>query len=135
MSSAEPRSIPGDCRSGQKRGGGHEGQDDGVGPCAANGAPGLSDHLGHAAGAVRRPHGGPGGARRAQARVRQPGILGPGHFMGEGCLNGHPLRIATARAVECVITRIKKATMLATIHAQPDFSELFMAHLLTGTVA
>jgi hypothetical protein len=55
--------------------------------------------------------------------------------MGEGCLNGHPLRIATARAVECVITRIKKATMLATIHAQPDFSELFMAHLLTGTVA
>jgi CRP-like cAMP-binding protein len=24
-------------------------------------------------------------------------ILGPGHFFGEGCLNGHPLRIATAR--------------------------------------
>ena len=23
-------------------------------------------------------------------------ILGPGHFFGEGCLNGHPLRIATA---------------------------------------
>jgi hypothetical protein len=33
-------------------------------------------------------------------------ILGPGHFFGEGCLNGHPLRIATTRAVdECVITR------------------------------
>ena len=59
-------------------------------------------------------------------------ILGPGHFMGEGCLNGHPLRIATARAVDgCVITRIEKATMLATIHAQPDFSELFMSYLLT----
>src|SRR5436190_15124133 len=26
-------------------------------------------------------------------------ILGPGHFFGEGCLNGHPLRIATTRAV------------------------------------
>ena len=25
-------------------------------------------------------------------------ILGPGHFFGEGCLNGHPLRIATTRA-------------------------------------
>jgi CRP/FNR family transcriptional regulator, cyclic AMP receptor protein len=58
-------------------------------------------------------------------------ILGPGHFMGEGCLNGHPLRIATARAVdECVLTRIEKATMLATIHAQPGFSELFMSYLL-----
>ena len=59
-------------------------------------------------------------------------ILGPGHFFGEGCLNGHPLRIATARAVDgCVTTRIEKATMLATIHAQPDFSELFMSYLLT----
>ena len=59
-------------------------------------------------------------------------ILGPGHFFGEGCLNGHPLRIATARAVDgCVITRIEKATMLATIHAQLDFSELFMSYLLT----
>jgi CRP/FNR family transcriptional regulator, cyclic AMP receptor protein len=34
-------------------------------------------------------------------------ILGPGHFFGEGCLNGHPLRIAAARTVdECVITRL-----------------------------
>ena len=24
-------------------------------------------------------------------------ILGPGHFFGEGCLNGHPLRIATTQ--------------------------------------
>jgi CRP/FNR family cyclic AMP-dependent transcriptional regulator len=59
-------------------------------------------------------------------------ILGPGHFFGEGCLNGHPLRIATARAVdECVITRLEKATMIATIHSEPDFSELFMSYLLT----
>ena len=44
-------------------------------------------------------------------------VLGPGQFFGEGCLNGHPLRIATTRAVdECVITRIEKATMMATIH-------------------
>src|SRR5260370_31145516 len=33
-------------------------------------------------------------------------ILGPGHFFGEGCLNGHPLRIATTRPMdECVVTR------------------------------
>src|SRR6476661_1050835 len=59
-------------------------------------------------------------------------ILGPGHFFGEGCLNGHPLRIATTRAVdECVITRLEKAVMLATIHNEPEFSELFMSYLLT----
>jgi CRP/FNR family transcriptional regulator, cyclic AMP receptor protein len=59
-------------------------------------------------------------------------ILGPGHFFGEGCLNGHPLRIATTRAIDdCVITRIEKATMIATIHNEPEFSELFMSYLLT----
>jgi CRP/FNR family transcriptional regulator, cyclic AMP receptor protein len=59
-------------------------------------------------------------------------ILGPGQFFGEGCLNGHPLRIATTRAVdECVITRLEKATMIATIHEEPQFSELFMSYLLT----
>jgi CRP/FNR family cyclic AMP-dependent transcriptional regulator len=59
-------------------------------------------------------------------------ILGPGDFFGEGCLNGHPLRIATSRAVdECVVTRLEKATMIAIIHNEPDFSELFMSYLLT----
>jgi CRP/FNR family transcriptional regulator, cyclic AMP receptor protein len=59
-------------------------------------------------------------------------VLGPGHFFGEGCLNGHPLRLATTRAIdECVITRLEKATMIATIHNEPEFSELFMAYLLS----
>jgi CRP/FNR family transcriptional regulator, cyclic AMP receptor protein len=59
-------------------------------------------------------------------------ILAPGHFFGEGCLNGHPLRLATTRAIdECVITRLEKATMIATIHNEPEFSELFMAYLLS----
>src|SRR4051812_34999921 len=59
-------------------------------------------------------------------------ILGPGHFFGEGCLNGHPRHIATTRAMdECVITRLEKATMTATIHNKPEFSELFMSYLLT----
>jgi CRP/FNR family transcriptional regulator, cyclic AMP receptor protein len=59
-------------------------------------------------------------------------ILGPGHFFGEGCLNGHPLRIATTRAIdECVITRLEKAAMIAAIHNEPEFSELFMSYLLT----
>ena len=59
-------------------------------------------------------------------------ILGPGHFFGEGCLNGHPLRIATARAVDtCVITCLERKTMIAAIHREPGFSELFMSYLLT----
>jgi CRP/FNR family transcriptional regulator, cyclic AMP receptor protein len=59
-------------------------------------------------------------------------ILAPGHFFGEGCLNGHPLRLATTRAIdESVITRLEKATMIATIHNEPEFSELFMAYLLS----
>jgi CRP/FNR family transcriptional regulator, cyclic AMP receptor protein len=59
-------------------------------------------------------------------------VLGPSHFFGEGCLNGHSLRIGTTRAIdECVITRLEKATMIATIHNQPELSELFMSYLLT----
>jgi CRP/FNR family cyclic AMP-dependent transcriptional regulator len=60
------------------------------------------------------------------------GILGPGHFFGEGCLNSHPLRVTTAIALdECLITRIEKRAMIATMHDEPEFSQLFMAYLLT----
>ena len=51
-------------------------------------------------------------------------MLEPGQFFGEGCLNGHGLRVATTTAIdECVITRLEKATMIATIHNEPKFSE------------
>jgi CRP/FNR family cyclic AMP-dependent transcriptional regulator len=60
------------------------------------------------------------------------GILGPGQFFGEGCMNGHKLRISTTTAMEnCVITAITKAAMIAAIHDEPLFSEMFMAYLLT----
>jgi CRP/FNR family transcriptional regulator, cyclic AMP receptor protein len=59
------------------------------------------------------------------------GVLGPGHFFGEGCLNGHPLRVTTATAIEpSLITRIAKAAMIATLHDEVGFSELFIADLL-----
>jgi CRP/FNR family cyclic AMP-dependent transcriptional regulator len=58
-------------------------------------------------------------------------MLGPGDFFGEGCLNGHAVRIATTTAMDdCLITRITKASMIATMHNEPGFSELFMAYLL-----
>jgi CRP/FNR family transcriptional regulator, cyclic AMP receptor protein len=60
------------------------------------------------------------------------GVLGPGQFFGEGCLNGHPLRIATTTAMESsVVTCITKPAMQAALHAEPVFSELFVKHLLT----
>jgi CRP/FNR family cyclic AMP-dependent transcriptional regulator len=59
-------------------------------------------------------------------------ILEPGQFFGEGCMNGHALRIATTTTMEdCLITVITKAAMIAAIHDEPQFSELFMAYLLT----
>jgi CRP-like cAMP-binding protein len=59
-------------------------------------------------------------------------ILEPGQFFGEGCMNGHALRIATTTAMEdCLITAITKAAMIAALHDEPRFSELFMAYLLT----
>jgi CRP/FNR family transcriptional regulator, cyclic AMP receptor protein len=58
-------------------------------------------------------------------------ILGPGDFFGEGSLNGHALRVATTSAMaECVVTRIAKESMIATLHKKPEFSELFIAYLL-----
>ena len=44
-----------------------------------------------------------------------------------------PLRVTTAKAIDdCLITGIiAKASMIATMHDEPDFSELFMAYLLT----
>jgi CRP/FNR family transcriptional regulator, cyclic AMP receptor protein len=60
------------------------------------------------------------------------GIFGPGQFFGEGCMNGHTLRIATTTAMEdCVVTAITKQAMKAALHDQPKFSELFVAYLLT----
>src|ERR1700675_428298 len=57
------------------------------------------------------------------------GILESGQFFGEGCMNGHKLRISTTTAMEdCVITAITKDAMLAAVHDAPQFSELFMAY-------
>jgi len=67
-----------------------------------------------------------------QGKEAVVGILEAGQFFGEGCLNGHPLRIATTTALEdCVITSISKSSMIATLQSEPAFSEMFMTYLLT----
>jgi len=67
-----------------------------------------------------------------QGKEAVVGILEPGQFFGEGCMNGHALRIATTTAMEaCLVTVISKPAMLAALHSEPKFSEMFMAYLLT----
>jgi CRP-like cAMP-binding protein len=66
-----------------------------------------------------------------QGKEALVGILEPSQFFGEGCMNGHKLRMSTATTLDdCVITSVTKVAMIATIHDQPKFSELFMAYLL-----
>ena len=62
-------------------------------------------------------------------------ILGKNEFVGEGCLAGQTLRMATvASMTESVILRLEKAAILRVIHEQPAFSEMFIAHLLERAV-
>ena len=52
-----------------------------------------------------------------QGKEAVVGILEPGQFFGEGCMNGHSLRIATATAMEeCLVTAIAKTAMLQALH-------------------
>ncbi|MEO6839178.1 MAG: Crp/Fnr family transcriptional regulator [Bradyrhizobium sp.] len=67
-----------------------------------------------------------------QGKEAVVGMLEPGQFFGEGCMNGHALRIATTTALEaCLLTAIAKPAMLAALQSEPIFSEMFMAYLLT----
>src|ERR1700686_4223954 len=67
-----------------------------------------------------------------QGKEAVVGILEPGQFFGEGCMNGHSLRISTTTAMEqCLVTSITKTAMLETLHSEPTFSEMFMGYLLT----
>ena len=62
-------------------------------------------------------------------------ILYPGDFFGEGCIAGQPLRVATAVAVQSAsVLAINKKEMLRVIHAEHDFSDRFISHMLKRNV-
>jgi CRP/FNR family cyclic AMP-dependent transcriptional regulator len=62
-------------------------------------------------------------------------ILGAGDFLGEGCLAGQHLRMATATAMsECSIIRLEKADVIRLLHQQPAFSELLLHHMLSRNI-
>ena len=62
-------------------------------------------------------------------------ILGTGEFLGEGCLAGQQLRIATAVAIsDCTLDKIDKLLMQRMIHEQHEISELFVKQLLLSNI-
>ena len=62
-------------------------------------------------------------------------MLGPGDFLGEGCLAGQALRMGTATAVmRTVLLRIAKRDMIRMLHGHPEFSDRFIAHMLMRNI-
>src|SRR6185503_13300681 len=62
-------------------------------------------------------------------------MLGPGDFVGEGCLAGQLIRIATATAVAPTTSlRIPKTDMLRLLHEDAGFSDRFIAHVLARNI-
>jgi len=70
-----------------------------------------------------------------QGRKAIVAILGDGEFFGEGCLAGQPLRAAMATAMaDCTLLRIEKPEMVRLLHEQHEFSEMFVAYLLSRNI-
>ena len=62
-------------------------------------------------------------------------ILYPGDFFGEGCIAGQPRRVARAVAVQpASVLAINKKEMLRVMHAEHDFSDRFISHMLKRNV-
>jgi len=67
----------------------------------------------------------------AQGKEAVLALLGRGDFVGEGCLNGHPRRMATGTAMsDCTIMRLEKSSVIHVLQTEPAFSELFLHYLL-----
>ncbi|HTB13355.1 MAG TPA: Crp/Fnr family transcriptional regulator [Bryobacteraceae bacterium] len=63
------------------------------------------------------------------------GLLGAGDFLGEECLAGQAKRLTTATPLtECVIVRLEKTAAIKALREDPEFSELFLAHLLQRNI-
>jgi CRP/FNR family transcriptional regulator, cyclic AMP receptor protein len=62
-------------------------------------------------------------------------LLERGHFFGEGCLAGQPLRMATATAMaSSTIISVEKPDMVRELYARPTFADRFLTHMLTRNI-
>jgi CRP/FNR family cyclic AMP-dependent transcriptional regulator len=63
------------------------------------------------------------------------GILNEGNFFGEGVLAGQVVRMGSAAAMtDCELLRVDKRAMMAALHHEHAFSDLFVAHLLARNI-
>jgi len=59
------------------------------------------------------------------------GVLGPGDFFGEGCLEGQVVCMVTATAVTPTTALIiEKDEMLRVLHEEHELSDRFITHML-----
>jgi CRP/FNR family transcriptional regulator, cyclic AMP receptor protein len=62
-------------------------------------------------------------------------ILGPGDFLGEGCLAGQRIFVATATAIApTTVLAIEKDEMIRVLHGEHEFSDRFIAYMLARNI-
>ncbi len=62
-------------------------------------------------------------------------ILGPGDFLGEGCLAGQSTCIATATTIApTTVLFIEKNEMIRVLHGEHEFSDRFIAYMLARNI-
>jgi len=62
-------------------------------------------------------------------------ILGPGDFVGEGCLAGQSICMATATAITpTTALAIEKHEMIRVLHGEHEFSDRFIAYMLARNI-
>lgn len=68
----------------------------------------------------------------SQGKEAVVAILQRGEFFGEAGLAGQVVRLASATTlIASTVVRIDKPSMVRVLHDEPNFSELFLAHLLS----
>ncbi|HWX94103.1 MAG TPA: Crp/Fnr family transcriptional regulator [Terriglobales bacterium] len=65
-----------------------------------------------------------------QGKEATIGLLSPGEFLGEACIaSDQTIRLTTATAItDCSVLRIERKEMLRALHAEHEFSDLFVAY-------
>jgi CRP/FNR family cyclic AMP-dependent transcriptional regulator len=62
-------------------------------------------------------------------------IVGPGDFLGEGCIIGNPVRMATATAIAPLnAMSIEKQEMKRVLHDEPEFAGEFINYMLERNI-
>src|SRR5450755_5131123 len=62
-------------------------------------------------------------------------ILGPGDFLGEGCIIGNPVRMATATAMAPLSAMsIEKQEMMRVLHDEQEFAGKFISYMLERNI-